>query len=373
MSTVMQAYAWTVMVDFYDKIPYFEAFKGATDQNFSPVYNNGDAIYADLIARIDAALANESTELTDAQANSDFLFGGDYDSWVQFANTLKLKMYLRMAYADPSGAQAGVEQLYADGVTFLNQDAALKIFINEENKDNPLYASNIRKLNVATNLRVSTTIYRYFQASSDPRIGSVVGSQTNPMPQGGFNLPTIEMDPTTVCIYKQSPTDPVYFISYVESLLLQAEAVARGWGTGDDQSLYNSAVLADFSRKGYNGASFITTGGSYEYPVSGTFDEKLESIMMAKWAAFSGTSQMIESFFETNRCGFPTVGTESAWDAVAGIYNAAYVPGTFMYSMEGTTSGAFPKRMIYPQDEINLNANVPAQTEITDKVWWDKK
>jgi len=391
LGTVMQAYGFTVMVDFYDNVPYFEAFQGASDFNFSPVYDNGDVIYADLIKRIDIALKKERNILTEGQVKGDILFGipkvyGDYDAyvadnngdiqyeiWSQFANTLKLKMYLRMAYADPGVAQAGISKMYTDGDVFLGQDAFLDIFVNATGQRNPLYESNVQLLNVGTNLRTSTTIFNYFDANSDPRMTSVVGSGTNPMPQGGFNIASTDLDPTTVCVYQQSPTDPVYFISEVESYLLQAEAVARGWGIGDDQALYNSAVTADFSRKGYSVAGFIGVGDVYEYPASGTLEEKIEAITMAKWAAFAGTSQTLEAFFETNRNGYPQVGTESAWDDAAADYNGSYVPGFLMYSMEGTTAGKFPKRMLYPQDEINLNTNVPAQTSITDKVWWDKK
>jgi len=372
MATVMQAYGFSVMVDFYDKIPYSEAFKGSSEANFSPKYEEGYAIYVDLLARIDEALSKEQTELTKAQKNADFIFGGDYDSWVKFANTLKLKMYLRMAYAKPAEAQAGVTKLYADGAEFLDSDAVLDIFIDQEGKDNPLYASNIRKLNVGTNLRVSTTIFRYFETNNDPRLNSVVGSNTKPMPQGGFNIPSTDLDPKSVAVYKQSAVDPVYFISELESKLLQAEAIARGWGTGDDKTLYDEAVSADFIRKGHGSAqSFLLPGGAYEYPDGGLLEAKLESICMAKWSAFAGTSQALEAFFETNRLGYPTVGSVPAWSG--SNYNSAYEPGTFVYSLEGTTSGAFPKRMLYPQDEINLNVNAPDQTKITNKVWWDKK
>lgn len=371
MGTVMQAYGFTIMVDFYDKVPYFDAFQGDSESNFNPTYDEGSVIYADLIKRIDFALAKEETELTDAQKNSDIVFGGEYDRWVEFANTLKLKMYLRMAYSDAATAQAGVEGLYSADVVFLGQDAVLDIFVDATGQRNPLYDSNVENLNVATNLRVSTTIFRYYEANSDPRMATVVGSNANPMPQGGFNIPSTVLDPITVCVYNQSPTSPVYFISEVESDLLQAEAIARGWGTGDDEGFYNSAVSSDFLRKGFDAEAYIGAGNVYEYPSTGTLEEKMEAITMAKWAAFAGTSQTLEAFFETNRNGYPVVGTEVAW--VSGAYNTVYVPGTFMYSIEGTTGGAFPKRMIYPQDEINLNTNVPAQTSITAKVWWDKK
>jgi hypothetical protein len=371
MATVMQAYGYEVMVDFYNNVPYSEAFQGdAAVQNFSPKFDNGQDIYNDLILRIDTSMAKEFNELTDKQKTADFLFGGDMNSWIQFANTLKLKMYLRQMYVNPDVAQAGIEALYNSGAEFLSQDAGLDIFIDEENKDNPLYASNVRKLNVGTNLRVSTTIFRYFEQNGDPRLDYIVESGVNPMPQGGFNIKSNVLDPTTVSIFAMHATDPVYFISEIESYLLQAEAIAKGWGTGDDKALYDAAVTAAFARYGENASSFIGPGGAYEYPTAGTFEQKQEAIIMAKWAAFAG-SQGLESFLETTRTHYPAVSSIPAWEDDA--YNDAYVGGLLTYSLEGVTNGKFPKRMIYPQDEVNLNTNFPGQTSVTDKVWWDVK
>lgn len=375
MATAMQAFAWQFMVDLYDAIPYSEAFQGDKTQNFSPAFEDGKTIYTNLLNRIDAALAKEKTELTDAQKNADLVFGGNYDAWVAFANTLKLKMYLRMAYAEPAMAEAGVKQLYQDGATFLSTNVGLDFFKDEENKDNPMYASNIRGLNVGTNLKVSSTIARYFENNNDPRLAIIMNDPTKGyMPQGGFNLSSEDLDPPSVSAYLQSATDPVYFFSQAEVLLLQAEAVARGWGTGDAKALYDAAIVADFARKvpDEDATPFISSGGAYEFPSDGTFEEKLEAIIMAKWASFVGMgANGIEAFFETNRTGYPTKSDKPAW--VDGDHNPQYRGGKLVYSMEGTTNGQFPKRLIYPADEVNLNKNFPGQTLITDKVWWDKK
>ncbi|QQS50546.1 MAG: SusD/RagB family nutrient-binding outer membrane lipoprotein [Bacteroidota bacterium] len=370
MATVLEAYAYQVMVDLYNDVPFFEAFRGESELNFSPKYDNGKVIYDTLIARIDNALAKGSTELTAAQIKGDFLFAADYDTWVEFANTLKLKMFMRQMYSHPAEAQAGVAALYAANASFLTQDAGIDIYINEEKKDNPLYASNVRKLNVGTNLRVSTTIFRYFEANSDPRLNYIVSSGTLPMPQGGFNIPSAELDPPAVAVFAQAPTDPVYFISEVESYLLQAEAIARGWGTGDAKALYDAAVSEAFARYGEDASSFIGTGGVYEYPNSATFEVNQEAIIMAKWAAMAG-NQSIEAFFESNRTGYPRKSAVAPW--LNGTYNVAYQGGQISYSLEGVTGGLFPKRLLYPQDEVNLNTNFPGQTSVTDKVWWDKK
>jgi hypothetical protein len=372
MATVTQAYAFQFMVDLYDAIPYTEALQGdAETVIFKPAYDSGYDVYMDLLNRIDTALAKDVSGAPSSIAG-DYLFGGDMAKWAQFANTLKLKMFLRMAYSHTEDAQAGIAALYASGAEFLSEDAALKIFEDAENKDNPLYAADRRKLNVGTNLRVSTTLFRYFEENSDPRLDLIIEGGTLPMPQGGFNIPSTELDPPSVCVFALGPTDAVYFISEVESYLLQAEAVARGWGTGDAKQLYDMAVMADFARKGLDApdTTFLAPGGVYEFPAGGSEEDKLEAIIMAKWAAFAG-SQCVEAFFETNRTGYPKVSSVAPW--VGGTYNSNYVGGMLTYSLEGTTNGLFPKRLIYPQDEVNLNSNYPGQTNVTDKVWWDKK
>lgn len=372
MGTVSQAYGFSFMVDFFNDIPYSEAFLGNSETpNLSPKFEPGYDVYKDLISRIDLALSKEFNELTAAEQKADFVFGGDIDKWIQFANTLKLKMYLRMAYSHPAEAEAGVRALYSANVEFLSSDAGLDIFVDAENKDNPLYGANVRKLNVATNLRMSATLFYYFEANTDPRIEYHMDGGTKPMPQGGFNIPSTQLLPTEVIVFAQRPTDPVYFISEVESYLLQAEAIIRGWGTGDAKALYDAAIGAEFTRKGFSGLEipFIAEGGAYEFPSAGSSENKLEAIIMAKWAAFAG-SQCIEAFFETNRTGYPRISTVPSW--VDGAFNDNYAGGKLTYSLEGTTNGVFPARMIYPQDEVNLNGNFPGQTSVIDKVWWDK-
>lgn len=375
MSTVMQAYGFTILVDFYNNVPYSEAFQGNADvKNYNPKYEDGKSIYLDLISKIDTALALEMNELTDKQKSQDLVFKGDINSWIRFANTLKLKMFLRMAYSDPAYAQQKIQELYANGAEFLNQDAGLNIFIDEAKKDNPLFESDRRSLNTTVNLRVSATLFFYLRNNADPRIDYVVQgnitSATIPMPQGGFGLPDAQLNHNNVAVFDLYPTTPVYFISAIESRLLQAEAIERGWGTGDAKSLYDAAITLDFTRKGFDGSSFVATGGVYEYPSTGSFEQKLESIIMAKWVAFAGT-QGAEAFFEWCRTGYPRVSSIPAWQGNS--FNNAYLGGQFTYSLGGTTTGKFPQRLIYPQDEVNLNKNFPGQVSVTDKVWWNKK
>ena len=370
MATVMEAYCFQVMVDLYDEVPYSEALQGEKG-NVTAKFDNGQAIYDDLIKRLDEVLALPLNALTENEKKGDFVFAGNMNSWVRFANTLKLKIYMRQMYARPEVAQAGIQKMYADGVQFLSGDAKLDIFRDEKNYDNPLYASDRRGLNVGTNLRASSTLFRYLDLNADPRFGFVIdkapnGSKGVSLPQGGYNLPNSgSTAATTIALAKLKPTDPVYFISAAESYFLQAEAVAKGWGTGNDASLYASGVNAAFARYGLDATSFVAPGGAYAYPSAGTFEQKQEAIIMQKWVSMAVT-QGIESFFETNRTGYPRVSSIPAT-------SAEYPGGQLTYSIEGTTSGKFPKRLIFPKLERDSNPNVPAEKGVTEPVWWDKK
>ena len=386
MATIMEVYAWQAMVDLYDQIPYSEALYGKEGQ-FSPKFENGKDIYVDLLLKLDSALHKDfnapTAALTTTQKKQDQIFAGNVNSWIKFANTLKLKLYLRQMYANTTVAQAGIAKLYTDGALFLDMDAKLDIFINEKNKDNPLFSSDRTNLNVGTNLRASSTLYNYLEDKTDTRYSFLIDKAPNgtkgiPMPQGGFDIITTMMDPVTVSVFRLYPTTPVYFISKAESYFIQAEVVAKGWGTGDAKTLYNSGVSAAFTRCGVDGSSYIATGGEYEFPTDGTFEQKQEAIIVQKWISMAGI-QGLEAFLETNRTHYPGISTIEAWTGTSssGSLNTNYKGGKLVYSLAGISEGKkFPKRLLIPQEERAANTNMPVDLKakkVTDKVWWDTK
>jgi hypothetical protein len=369
MGTVMDAYTTAILVDLYDKIPYFDACKG-TD-NLSPKFDDGFVIYKDLIARIDTALSKDFTANTNSVTatpgftSSDMIFSGNLAKWKAFANTLKLKLYLRMVNAQPALAQTGITNLINSGVAFLTVDAGVANFTDAMSKDNPFYEQNIRSLNTPDNLRASKTFASWLIANNDPRAVSYFGAAAPvSVNQGDFN----GTDPTyqSAKVFVQSPTDPVLFISEAESYFLQAEADARYFGGTKAKALYDQGVLAAFAATGNDGSTFIATKGAYEFPDSGTLEQKIEAIVVQKWASFPYGCHAIEGFFERNRTGYPKTSPVYSTDA-------NYVPGQFVLAKNSVLSaGLFPKRLVYPYDETSRNSNAPALVPSTTAVWWGK-
>jgi hypothetical protein len=365
MGIVMKSYTTALLVDIYDKIPYSEALQGQA--NLTPHFDDGYTIYKSLLASLDSALGKDFSAKTAVdlratnEGNVDLLFGGDIEKWKQFANTLELKLYLRMINAKPAEAQAGIEVLYARNAEFLGIDAKVTGFIDAKSQSNPLYEQNIRQLNIGTNLVASKTFVSFLQANNDPRLADYFAPNAIPLDQGDFvNSSPIALAAT---VFKESPTDPVVFLSSAESYFLQAEARERYFAGDGAKALYNNGVSAAFAALGEDASTFIAPGGVYEYP-SGALAQNIEAIIVQKWTSFPYGVHFIEGWFERNRTGLPKSSPVYSTDP-------SYIPGEFVVSKNSVLpAGQYPKRLVFPDAERSTNPNTPAEVPITTPVWW---
>lgn len=371
MGTVIKAYTYQVLVDLFDQVPYTEAFQGSG--NLQPKFDDGFTIYKGLLAELDTALAkNFSASSNSVAGPSDWVFAAaiadwKVDNWIKFANTLKLKLYVRMVYAKPAEAEAGIRSLYSSRAKFLDVNAWVNVFKNAPDQSNPLYEYNFRKLNTDANLKASITLLSWLQGNSDPRLSSYYQPTTNSttaysgINQGDFLNPDASFN--TASKAKVNPIDPVDYISLAESNFLQAEALERFYGGVGAKDKYDAGVAASFARYSQNATTFLAATGKYAYPAAGNFETKLEAIIVQKWASMPN-SHALEAYFERNRTGYPR--TSPVYST-----NAAYVPGQFVYPKNAVTAGKFAKRLILPDTERSKNSNAPAEKLITDKIWWD--
>lgn len=343
IATTLETYLSHMLTDWYGDIPYSEANDPLILQ---PHFDSAQDVYDMLIADLDDALGrNLNASQGDAPGADDLIFGGDMSSWVKFANTLKLKIFLRQSEARSSVAQAGITAMMNSGAQFLDLDAALTGFTDAPNISNPLYESDKRQLNTSLNLRASATMHGYMTNNLDSRL-QLFYTTGNPLVQGDYNNP---VGPNTIAVSILFPTTPVYFISHEESLFMQAEARER-YNIGSGKAMYDAAVIENFSKWSMDGSSYVASGGAYEYP-DGTFEQNLEAIINQKWVA-SYPGNGAEAFFEWQRTGFPDFFTVS----VNGVL--------------GPTG--FPQRLLYPNDETSRNQNAPAVVPITTPIWWNQ-
>ncbi|HSB94385.1 MAG TPA: SusD/RagB family nutrient-binding outer membrane lipoprotein, partial [Flavitalea sp.] len=133
---IMKAHGFQLLVDTYNDVPYFEALKGV--EYLTPKYDQGAIIYKDLANQLDTAitlLKNSDTVVglhpLDA---SDVMFAGDVDKWMQFANTLKLRIVIRGG----SKVDFSTENKTFSDVGFLTDDALINPgYVRDNNKQNP--------------------------------------------------------------------------------------------------------------------------------------------------------------------------------------------------------------------------------------------
>jgi len=362
MSTVMEAWTFQMLSDMYDQIPFDEAFKG--DKGLlNPHYRNGQDIYDSLIARLDYALGLNLDQKTSINpSTNDFVFGGNMESWKQFANTVKLKIYLRQCFARPDVAEKGIRFLMdAPMNKFLTSDAAMTQFTDEPGKDNPLYGTDRRNLNTTNNICGSSTLIDYLISNNDSRaemlfaqnsggsiVGRIQGDWSETSPPGTYSLANI------------GATDPVYFICAAESYFLQAEARVRYYGGSGAKELYDLGVLSAFERLGLDGSNYIGSGNVYEFKNSFSSEEMIEIIMLQKWIALTGIEGM-EMWIERNRNLYPKFETETHSSNIS-----LMIP-------IGASTNEYPKRLPFLKYESDNNTNAPSYVETQVPTWWNKK
>lgn len=365
IAKLLKAYTFQVITDGWGDIPYSQALRGAPEDGgiTSPRFDAQQVIYDSLIAEVNEGLALINAGDPGAPGIDDLVFGGDMTMWEKFGNTLKLRLYLRLAYADPAKAQAGVSQLMSSGASFLDIGEDAKITYSQTpGNQNPLYGEALG-LNRTQNIVGSATVIDSMNSNDDPRrevlFTSLAGGLFSGLTQGDFNAPTttpVSVPTPITGAYSNdvaSAAAPVMLLTGYESKFLQAEAVARGWATGDAQALFEDGIMANFTTYGIpdSAASYIANAYWGQFPTSGTVAQKLRHIITQKW--FSMTSnQGFEAWTEWRRTGYPDFLIVSVASLIGG--------------------NGMPQRLFYPNDELTSNANFPGQPTITAKVWWDK-
>lgn len=355
---IEKAYTYQLATDAFGDVPLKDALKGA--DNMAPHYDSQKEVYDSIIAwaQKGISLANNSAAIK--PATDDLIFGGNMNSWKAFGNTLLLKIFMRLSEVDPAKAQAGIAKLYASSPTFLAANAKIG-YSNTAGNYNPLFAETY-SLNTQ-NLIASKTTIDALKANSDPRISYfylIRGTTWNGNYQGdyGINQTNCAYPSTNVggrlggAYSALSATAPVILMSSAESLFLQAEAAARGWGSGDAPTLFGRGINESFANCGMSSsaAAYISAAPAAQFPAD--MEGQINAIITQKYFAMCGT-QGFEAWTEWRRTGYPNILVVSRNSAL------------------GTTE--LPQRFLYPEVELTRNQNFPGIKAITQKVWWDVK
>ena len=368
------------LTDLYGDIPFTDALQG-DKAVFLPKYDKQEVVYDGMIKLLNEALVllDQNATVTTPTIPSDLVFNGNMTRWRNFANTLKLRLYMRLSAVSPDKAKLGVATLKDIKLIASNAEEPRVVFNGAGTSRN--FISQVNNTPLTSGLRTcaSITFLRYLQASADPRLPAffepMTGATTFSGTANGNN--TTRTSTLSSTPGRQTPAAagdaPVVLMSYAETLFLQAEAAERGWLAGDAKALYDAAIGASVSRWG------LPATATVDFLKQKTVDyalqtNKLEAIAMQKWVALYAF-QEVEAYCELRRTGFPKfsgiIPTSST--------NANNVPVGQLVKPLNIVGMVFPRRMVYPSSErlyntVSITATgLPADdTAQGVPVWWDK-
>jgi hypothetical protein len=256
MISVIEVYAWQQMVDTFGDIPYFDALQGAAEP--TPAYDDDAAIYADLLVRINDAIAG----LNGAGAGftgADIIFNGDIAKWNKFANSVKLKLAMRMADADNATAQTAAQQAVAAGVLASNADNVTLEYLPTTPNTNPLWVDLVQS--GRSDFVVTNTVVDYMNTLADPRRAIYFDDNLG----DGVYVGGPYGDNNTFANYSHigevmhDPTFRGVLLDFSEVQFLLAEAVERGYSVGGTAAThYTAGITASMTDWGVAAADITT-------------------------------------------------------------------------------------------------------------------
>ena len=354
VSRILKAYAYHNLTDIWGDIPYSEALLGS--ENSSPIYDTQEQIYNSLLTELDEAY----TQIDEGAGaiEGDLIYGGDMAKWKLFAQSLRLRLGMRLSEVDPAKAQTIVQDALTKGVFMSNADNALFNYNEQVPFVNPWY--NEFELETIT-LAVTNTMVDRLKELNDPRLpafaepadalGEYIGMPygVNAAVAGSIKNEEVSLPSDNVI----TPTFPAMLQTYTEVLFLQAEAAARGWAGGNAEQLYDAAITASMEQWGIAEADIAAYLAQPEIAYDAANFQK--SIGDQKWLALY--MQGMESWAEWRRLDYPEL--QAAPDAAAGR--------------------DIPRRKGYPLTEITLNKThyeeaIQRQGPdlMSTRVWWDQ-
>lgn len=375
------------VTDMYGPIPYSKVLSESGEVSLKVPYDAQEEVYKQMFKELDeaiAVLADNAGIDTDAFRKFDDVYFGDIAKWVKYANSLKLRMAMRMVYADEATAKTKAEEAVTAGVIIANAgNAQLTV---EENRTAMIF-------NDWMDHRTGADIISYMNGYKDPRREKmfVKGKFNNVEDFYGIRIGIdVASKDAMVNTYSKpliTDTDPFVWMTAAETTFLRAEGALRGWNMGGTaKELYNQAIALSFEQRGAAGAEDYATNtenkpvayadpmGTYSFgsPRSditvkweedeGTFERNLERIITQKWIAIYPLG--VEAWSEFRRTGYPKL-LPVVENKSGGVINSEKMIRRLWYPPVEYTEN--PE---YIQQAIGL---LGGPDNGATRLWWDKR
>lgn len=365
---IMKSWMFLNMTDIWGDVPYNEALTGSrvgAGGTITPRYDPGQDVYRGLLADLTAAsnMISPTAPLfpdvfRGTVGNPDLLYSGDMERWRLFANSLRLRVAMRLVDADQGTAAAEAASAIGAGVFASRNDEAKLDYLGVPPNENPMAPAFKAR---PGDYRISSSLVDTLTALNDARLfiyaepnqdGEYVGMPNGLVDEHGIPFEAV----SRVGNWFLDPATPAWIMSYAEVLLLQAEAAVRGFAGGDPADYYHDAIRASMETYGIPSDeidAYLNQDVVRYDPSRG-----LQQIGLQMWIALYDVGP--EAYAYWRRTGIPTL--TPARDNL----NNGMIPVRLPYpSSEQSVNGANLQEAVSRQ---GLSSSDPWNTP----VWWDK-
>lgn len=351
------------------------------------------------LQKVVATSATQSVEDKTALKKADLVYGGNMAQWAKLANSLKLRLAMRMSYADPAKSKQYAEEALASSAGLIT-----------DNADNALLSVGQSELSFIIyswgDCLIGAPLMAYMNGYHDPRLpayaipandadvqGKYIGVRqgidllNGKSTYGAFSQPQAK---SATGDYFSGTDGKMKLFTAAETWFLKAEAALRGYaGAGDIQTNYTTGVQQSFGEwgKSANVAAYLADTTSTEAPYvdpknaanniplgdpqlstitiawnnSDTNERKLERIITQKWLSLYPNGP--EAWAEQRRTGYPVLFKIRKNDSGGAISTEAMIR-RIPFTIDTKTS-----LYNYQQAVQTLNGPDTGGT----RLWWDKK
>ncbi|MCB0375047.1 MAG: SusD/RagB family nutrient-binding outer membrane lipoprotein [Sinomicrobium sp.] len=348
--SILEVFTYHVLVDTFGDVPFTEALDA---NNVLPAYDNDEDIYDAIIMQLDEAIGMISPN-EESFGDSDLIYNGNMNAWMRFANSLKLRMAVRIAAVDAGRAATMASEAIAGGIFTSNADNASFQYLSASPNTNPVWVDLVQS--GRQDFIPANTLVDIMNNLQDPRravyfddnmgAGVYIGGTYGQNAPYGTHTHVGE-------IFHQPDTEAL-LMDYAEVEFLLAEAAELGLAgmPADAETHYNNAIAASFEYWGISELALALYLLNPDVAYTTAAATWQEAIATQKWLALYNRG--FEGWSTYKLYGYP-------------IMNIPPI------SME-----AVPRRYTYPIDEPTVNgASYQAASQAmggdlkSSRVFWD--
>ncbi|MEO8238425.1 MAG: RagB/SusD family nutrient uptake outer membrane protein [Flavobacterium sp.] len=328
LSLILKVEGMHRMTDTFGPIIYSQF--GTSDATIG--YDSQEEVYNQMFSELDIAVT-ELTKRVDAAEPSTFVstdmsgYKGDYKAWVKFANTLRLRLAMRIVKVDPTLAKTEAEKAVAQKFGVFTTNADLFKIVS------PVYTNPIATISDSwLDIRMSADMESILGGYQDPRLSTYFDTSTQ-FPREykgvrtGIDIAAKSDHQDFSGIGAVVKSKEIVLMTTAEAYFLRAEGALRGWNMGSDaKSLYEQGIAISFEQRGASGAAVYIADNTKmakayvdpNFPVNNsapvnnvtvawdataTNEVKLQKIITQKW--ISGFPEGQEAWSDYRRTGYP--------------------------------------------------------------------